>query len=201
MTFCTVADMELLLQVEIADADKIASAERAIGEATAAIREYCRQWLYPVVADYVHTFDVLQPRWNLLLPQLPVVGVASVVEDGELLTVTEDYQVTQDGQLIRVGGRWALGAGSVVVTYSYGFAVLPEIIGDIATRAACRVYQAGLRTAEMEGVAGINSKSLGDYSVTFGAESYGGVSEGVMGVSAARMLLLSEKDMLNGYRI
>jgi len=200
MTFCTIADMELLLQVEIREVAAIASAERAIAEAAGAIREYCRQWLHPVAVD-AFTFDLLQPRWNILLPQLPVGAIISVVEDGDTLTAGDDYTLTQDGQLLRQGGRWAIGAGSVVVTYSYGFGTVPDIIRDIATRAACRVYQAGLRTAAQQGVAGIGSLGLGDYQVSFGAESYGGVSEGIMGVSAARMLLLSEKDMLNGYRV
>jgi hypothetical protein len=199
--FCTVNDMELLLQVVVSEPEQIASAERAIGAATAAIREYCRQWLYPVVTDAVQTFDVLIPRYNLLLAQLPVVEVSSVVEDGELLTVDDDYTLTQDGQLLREGGRWALGAGSVVVTYSYGYATLPEIICDVATRSASRIFQAGLRAAAMGGVAGINAMTLGDYSVTYGGESSGGVSEGVLGVSAARALLLSEKDLLNRYRV
>jgi len=193
--------MALLLQVEISEPDQVASAERAIQEATNAIREYCRQWLHPVT-DATVTFDVLTPRYNLLLPQLPVVAITSVLENGVTLTAPDDYTVTQDGQLLRHGGgRWTRGAGAVVVSYSYGYATLPEIIGDIATRAACRVFQAGLRTAQTEAVPGVNAQTLGDFSVTFGAESYGGVSEGVMGVSAARMLLLSEKDMLNAYRL
>jgi hypothetical protein len=47
---------------------------------------------------------------------------------------------------------------------------------------------------------GIASLSLGDYAVSYGSEAGGGIGEGVMGVSAARVLLLSEKDILNRYR-
>jgi hypothetical protein len=60
------------------------------------------------------------------------------------------------------------------------------------------MYQAGLRAAETAGVPGVVSKSLGDFAVTFGGES---VVEGTMGASGARMLLLSEKDLLNRYRL
>jgi hypothetical protein len=47
----------------------------------------------------------------------------------------------------------------------------------------------------MEAVPGIESKSLGDFSVSYG--SGGDLS---MGVSGARMLLMSEKDVLDKYR-
>ena len=47
---------------------------------------------------------------------------------------------------------------------------------------------------------GVSNMALGDYQVGYASEAGGGVGEGVMGVSAARMLLLSEKDILNRYR-
>jgi hypothetical protein len=71
---------------------------------------------------------------------------------------------------------------------------------DVCTRAAARAYQAGLKAADADGIPGVASKSLGDFSVSFTGEAGGGVSEGVMGASASRMLLLSEKDMLDRYR-
>jgi hypothetical protein len=71
----------------------------------------------------------------------------------------------------------------------------------VCVRAASRGYQAGLRAADSEGVLGVASKALGDFSVSYASEAGGGAGEGVMGASAARMLLLSEKDMLNRYRI
>ena len=71
----------------------------------------------------------------------------------------------------------------------------------MATRAASRAYQAGLKAADAGGVPGIASKGLGDFNVAYQAEQGGGVGEGVMGASAARMLLLSEKDTLARYRV
>jgi len=47
---------------------------------------------------------------------------------------------------------------------------------------------------------GVANMALGDYQVGYASEAGGGIGEGVMGVSAARMLLLSEKDILNRYR-
>ena len=68
-----------------------------------------------------------------------------------------------------------------------------------AARAAARAYQAGLRAAEVEGVPGVASKSLGDYSVSYAGEG-GGAGESVLGASAAPILLRSEKELLNRYR-
>ena len=194
--FCTVQDVAEVLQIEISDADKVASCQRAIAEATAAIRNYCKQYI-ELVEDDEETFDVRPARWNLLLSELPVVEVSAVVEDGETLTVDDDYELGAYGQLWRVNRRWAVGNQIVTVTYSHGHDEIPDDIVAVCSRAAGRVYQAGLRSADADGVPGVASKSLGDYSVSFAAEG----SEGVMGVSAARMLLLSEKDVLNKYRV
>jgi hypothetical protein len=193
--FATVENMAAFLQVPITSADEVAAAERALTEATAAIRNYTGQHLSQVAGDVV----TLDGRGNrLLLPELPVTGVASVVEDGETLTVTTDYKLGAHGILHRINRRWASGVQNVVVTYSHGYDELPDDIVNICTRAACRAYQAGLTATETEGAIGIQAKSLGDYSVQFGAES---VVEGSMGASGVRLLLLSEKDILNKYRL
>jgi hypothetical protein len=123
-----------------------------------------------------------------------------LIEDGTMLTVTDDYRLGQHGILYRVGNVWPEGVQIVTVTYTHGYNTLPADVVGVCTRAAARAYQAGLRAAELEGVLGVTALTLGDYSVSFGAESGGGVSEGTLGASAARMLLLSEKDILNRYR-
>lgn len=194
--FCTVQDVAELLQIEITDVDKVASCQRAVSEASAAIRNYCRQYI-ELVEDDEYTFDVRPARWNLLLPELPVVEVSDVVEDDEGLVVEDDYELGAHGQVWRVGRRWAAGNQIVTVTYTHGYETIPDDIIVVATRAAARAYQAGLRAADSDGVPGIASKALGDFSVSYASEG----TEGVMGASATRMLLLSEKDMLNRYRI
>ncbi|HOU22666.1 MAG TPA: hypothetical protein PLN42_00275 [Anaerolineae bacterium] len=201
--FCTVADVAAFLQVEISDAAKVASCERAITEASESIRNYCRQQIDLVAGDQV-ALDVATSRCTkLFLPELPVVSVAAVVEDGETLVegADEDYQLGSYGILYRRNGYWAQGVQVVEVTYTHGYATIPQDVVDVATRAASRAYQAALKAADAGGVPGVASKSLGDYSVSFQAEQGGGVGEGVMGASAARMLLLSEKDILNRYRV
>lgn len=197
--FCEINDIEDFLQVEISE-EKAPAATRAIVEATKAIKNYCHQEI-ELVEDEEITLDCAGGR-RIFLPELPVVEVSEVVEDGETLTEgsDEDYQLGQHGILYRVGANWADGIQIVTVTYTHGYDEIPDDIASVCTRAASRAYQAGLRASEMDGVPGIVSKSLGDYSVSFGAEGGGGVSEGVLGASASRMLLLSEKDILNAYR-
>lgn len=195
--FATTAHMMDFLQLEI---EHEAAAMRALAEATAAVRNYCRQY-FELVAGEEITLDC-NGGTKLFLPELPVTAVTAVVEDGEALTVDDDYKLGQHGILHRMGGgQWASGIQIIAVTYSHGYANLPEDIVAVTTRAACRAYQAGLRAAEVDGVLGISSKALGDFSVTYASEAGGGVGEGIMGASAARMLLLSEKDILNNYRV
>lgn len=196
--FCMVSDVENMLQIQITDADQTSSCERAITEATAAIKNYCNQYLERVIEEEI-TLDIWAPRWNLVLPEMPVISVANVVEDGEELTEgsDEDYVLANYGQLIRRGARWAVGPQIVTVIYTHGYETIPDDIVAVCARAASRVFQAGLRAAGEEGVPGVASKSLGDFSVSYSAAAGG---EGVMGVSGARMLLLSEKDILDKYR-
>lgn len=195
--FCTADDIAAFLQVEISTAAQVAAAARAVSEATAAIRNYTRQYL-ELVENEAITLDS-RGGARLFLPELPVVSVASVVEDDEMLDVDDDYKLGQHGILHRVGGaRWATGIQIITVTYSHGYATLPDDIVAIATRAASRAYQSGLRAAEDEAALGVQAKSLGDFSVQYGSEA---TSDGAMGASGARLLLMSEKDILNKYRI
>jgi len=201
MGFCTQADVEQFLQIEITGAAKIASVESAIEEATAAIQNYTHQEIEQTEDDET-TLDCSGHSAMLFLPQLPVTSVASVVEDGTLLIEgsDEDYQLGQWGVLHRVGQNWPAGIQIVTVTYTHGHATIPDDVVGVCARAASRRYQAGLRAAEVDAVPGIQAESLGDHSITYSAEGGGGIGEGVLGASASRTLLLSEKDTLSRYR-
>lgn len=192
----TVEDLMAFLQI---DEPHLDSAVLGLRDASAAIRNYTRQYIELVEDDEI-TLDS-SGGTRLFLPELPVVEVSEVIEDGETLTTDDDYKLGQHGILHRIGAKWKAGIQIVTVTYSHGYETIPDDITAIATRAASRSYQAGVKAAENEGVPGIVSKSLGDFSVSFGAESGGGVGEGVLGASAARLLLLSEKDILDRYRV
>ena len=191
--FCTVEDLEQLLQVEIETEAQVAGAERACKDATAAILNYCHQ-VIELVTNETITRDCAGGT-QFFLPELPVVSVAEVVEDDEVLVEGDDYKLGDYGILHRVDAKWAVGVQIVEVTYSHGLAApLPDDLVGVCTRAAARQYQAGLKAASTDGVPGISSLSLGDYSVGY-TESLG--SEGMGG---ARILLLSEKDFLDKYR-
>lgn len=193
--FAAVEDIENFLQIEISDADKIAAAEWHLSEASAAVRNYTKQFLELVTGETI-TRDC-RGGWRFYLPELPVIEVLEVVEDGITLTADEDYKLGDHGILHRIGRIWKRGIQILEFTYTHGFATIPDDIIGVTTRAAARGYQAGLKAASEAGVPGVASKSLGDYSVSYVTDS----SEGLMGASAARMLLLSEKDILDHYRL
>ena len=198
MGFCTVADVEAFLMVAIAtDPVKNASTLRAIAESTEAIKNYCHQQIECVTETI--TLDCAG-GWKIFLPEIPVISVATVVEDGEPLVVGTDYQLGQYGILRRMDDDWAVGTQILQITYTHGYAVIPDDVVGVCTRAAARAYQAGLAAASVGGASGVASMTLGDYSVSLGTGAGGGAGEGIMGASAARMLLLSEKDILNRYR-
>ena len=197
-SFCEIMDLESFLQIDV-PVERLTSAKRAIEGASAAIQNYCHQTL-ELVEDDAITLDCIGGT-KIFLPELPVVEVTGVVEDGETLTVMDDYKLGQHGILHRIGDTWAAGTQIITVTYTHGYATLPDDIISVCVRAASRAYQTGLRAEEMDGVPGVASKSLGDFSVSYGSEQSVGAGEAVLGASAAPMLLRSEKEILNRYRV
>lgn len=195
--FCTIDDLEAFLQVVIPDGN--ASATAAIAAASAAIQNYCRQRIEQVAAD-VLTLTVEAHRSVIVLPEQPVTAVASVVEDGTTLTVGTDYRWTAAGLLVRQSRAWNSGWQEVVVTYTHGYATIPDDLKAVCIRAAARAYQAGLRASAAGGIAGIQSEQLPDYSVSFSPETAGGQASS-LGASAAPLLLPSEREMLARYRV
>ena len=210
MGFCTVADLEAFLQVDVPAGEKTTSAERAITEATAAIQNYCRQVL-ELVEDETIILDC-HGGGTVLLPELPVIEVSEVVEDDETLTVSDEYKLGNHGVLYRIGSTWTSGPQMIEVTYSHGYKMsddydapaaaelMPDEIVQVCVRAASRAYQAGLRADEVDGVPGIQATGLGDYSVQYGSEA-SSAGESTLGASAAPILLRSEKAVLNKYRV
>lgn len=195
--FCTIADLEAFVQVAIGTPN--ASATAAIAAASAAIQNYCRQRIEQVEGD-VLTLTVEPYRSVIVLPEQPVTAVASVVEDGTALTVGTDYHWTTAGVIRRRTGTWNSNWQEVVVTYTHGYSTIPDDLKGVCIRAAARAYQAGLRAAAAGGIAGIASEQLPDYSVSFVPES-AGASASSLGASAAPILLPSERQVLDRYRM
>lgn len=195
--FCTIADLEAFLQVAIGSPNLPATA--AIAAASAAIQNYTRQRLELVAGDAL-TFTVHPASRVILLPEQPVTAIASVVEDGTTLVVGDHYRWTAAGVLERVGRAWATGWRKVVVTYTHGYAAIPDDVKAVCIRAASRAYQAGLRAAASNAIPGIASEQLPDYSVTFTPDAAQG-GNALLGSSAAPLLLPSERALLDRYRV
>lgn len=198
-SLATVADLELVLQQSIEGEARLAAAEFGLMAVSAAVRNYTGQYLSRVVADII-TLDC-RGGPLLFLPELPVISVSSVVENGVALVVTTDYKLIANGILVRrpAWWRWYADIQAITVTYTHGFDPIPDDIVAVVARAASRLYQAGLRAEDTEGILGVASKSLGDFSVSYAAEA--GAAEGMMGASGARLLTLSEKELLNLYKL
>ncbi len=195
MGFCEIVDLENKLQLTIPYDS--APALAAIAEATALIQQFCNQTLEAVAADEV-TFDVGERQTKLFLPELPVTSIVEVEENGEVLTVTDDYKLGAYGILHRLGAYWYAGVQTVRVVYDHGFATLPQIIRDVCATAAARRYQSGLHAAAVGGVAGVRAMSLGDYSVQYETGTAG--TEAAGGAVVVLELTPGEKQALAHYR-
>lgn len=196
--FCSIGDLQDFLQLSISNDN---AALRAIEGASAAIQNYCHQMIRAVPNDVV----TLRSRGQLVLvlPEQPVTAVASVVENGTTLVNETDYTWSADGLLYRWSGAWRLSNsvwGTVVVTYSHGYATIPQPVREVCIRAASRAYQSGLRTAAMAGVPGVQSEQVPDYTIQYQPDTAAGGASS-LGASAAPFLLPSEQAMLALYRM
>lgn len=114
------------------------SATQALDVASQAIRDHCG-W---TISEETVTDKVLDSygEHSIWLPTLLLTAVGSVVEKGTTLTVVTDYDWTSYGRLIR-SGRWPNEARSVTVTYTHGYAIVPDSVKGICLAAAARRYQ------------------------------------------------------------
>lgn len=159
-------DLATALQDDI----DLAAAELALRRASGRVRRYTRQTISLVTDDVI--VRIPQCADELVLPQRPVVSVASVVVNGQTST---DWKLRGD-TLVRCGG-WPYGA---TITYTHGYAEIPDDIQDIV------LAQAGFR---MINPGMLRSRSIDDYSETLASESIGSGS-----------LSRDDKDILDTYR-
>lgn len=194
MGFCSVDDINAFLGTEILPEDT--QVLLAIEEASAVIKNYCNQDIEQVSDDTILVDGTGSPK--LFLPELPVSSITSVKIDGVLLDPT-CYALAENGVLWRKYGKWTVGAQNIEVTYTHGYASIPEDVKGVCYRSASRLYQAQLKAKRQDFVSGLQSVSVGDWSETYEGDK-GSSGESDKGVSAARTLLMSEKDILNKYR-
>lgn len=174
MAFATYSDLEVFLNTSF-DSGQQAQASMLLAQASSAITAACdNQQIELVTDDEV----VLKGNWSceLTLPQVPVVDVTAVDIDGTVLT--EDAEWVWDSKRTLYRGRrpnqtsigiqepwplnpylyWGGDSAQVTVTYSHGFATVPEAIVGVCLALAQR------QIADPGGNA--TSETTGPFSIT-----------------------------------
>lgn len=167
MAFATATDLARLTGDDTLNSPR---GDLLLQMASAVIRNHCRQTLDLVEDDAVELRGTTARR--LLLPERPVVSVASVTLDGETVAATE-YTKVRDG-LWRTAG-WGGRDQLVTVTYTHGFGPGSAALGTI--EAIC--LQVAARAAA-------NPQSLDSYGADGVSLSFGG---GVALTSAEQAIL------------
>lgn len=108
-------------------------------------------------------------RESLLLPVWPTTAVTSVLLDGIALVEGADYSWSDAGMLRRLGCLlWPNRFRCLVVTYSHGWAEIPEDISEAVIDQARTMFT--IRP-------GVQSMTTGAQSVSFGAQAAIGVTD------------------------
>lgn len=122
MALITQADLEKYLQIEITEVPD-ATVTQYIAQAQAAAEKWCKQPLEHAIVTEV--FEVDQWEQWYVTDRFPITAVISITEDDELLTVTDQYRVYEDGRLRRVNGAldssWSIFPDAVTVVYTAGY--------------------------------------------------------------------------------
>ena len=194
MGFCSVSDVSAFLGLEVLPDNP--QVLQAIAEATAVIQNYCNQKIGLTQSDVLLLDGTGTTK--LFLPELPVTQIEAVKIDGVVIDISS-YALAENGVLWRVYDVWPIGARNIEVTYSHGYTPVPDDLKGVCYRSAARLYQAQLKALRQDFVAGLQTVSVGDWSETYeGGQASSGESD--KGISAARTLLISEKEILNKYR-
>lgn len=147
VAFATPAELASHLQVASVDT---ASATLALNIATSAIRDHCG-WDISETTVTGEEMDGTGTR-NLWIETLRLTAVSSLEENGNLLTAGTDFDWTRYGKIVR-NGCWPRTARSVVITYTHGYATVPEVVKGVCLDIAGRKYnnpqssKSGTRTA------------------------------------------------------
>jgi len=146
--FATAADLATFLQRDLSAAET-ATATLLLNLASDAIRAETNQSIALVPGDVATLFGNWSPR--LVLPERPVIAVIAVSINGIALVADVDYWWPGKYRLIRGarpsgssthdigrGDDWGGPDMAVVVTYSHGFAVIPDVVRAVCLSAARR---------------------------------------------------------------
>jgi hypothetical protein len=168
----TSTDMATLLRRTFSPAE-VAAADLVLQGVIGTVKRAARQQLELVTNDVVQLPGVWEQ--TLRLPQRPVVAVTAVsLRDPAgvaiALVETRDYVWSRLGLLQRIGfiariprsieGYWGGPAATVTVTYSHGYASIPDDVRAIVLAAAVR---------EFGNPEGDTEESIGNYAVKHSA--------------------------------
>jgi hypothetical protein len=171
MAFASVDDLATFLQRDLTELTD--AADLALELATAAIQAEAGQQL--TLAS--ETITVAPVGAVVLLPELPVQAVTAVVVAGVTLD-PDDYSVSTLGILRRTDG--AAWTDPVTVTYTHGFAAIPEDLRAVCVQAAARV---------LRNPGGVQAETIGQYSVTYARGDGSGGGGGVLLAGDERTLV------------
>lgn len=104
---------------------------------------------------------------SVLLPAAPVLAVTSVTLDGTALVEGTDFDWSADGFLRRLTGCWPDRLRCIRGSYDHGYAAVPEDIQEVVIDQARALYRID---------PGVQTKTVGGQSVTFGAQAATGVT-------------------------
>lgn len=121
-----ISDLEAFLQQDLTDYS--VEAQAACDQASAVVEDYCKRSFAQVIDDEI----TLRWRPSIVLPNPPVTEISSVDVDG----TAAEYDLDESGRL------WPLTRGSqIVITYTHGFATIPETVKLVALRLAARIFK------------------------------------------------------------
>lgn len=114
-------------------------AKRLLSQASELIRGYCKQEITQVTGDTATLTGRGEPE--LLVPEQPVVSVASITEDGVAVPAS-DFDCSSAGVLRRLFGVWGLESDPsvIVVTYTHGYSPVPQDVRAVCLAVAGRAY-------------------------------------------------------------
>jgi len=151
--FATPTDLRHFLGIAHENVD-MGRAKRLLAQATQLIKDYCRQTIERVANDAVTLIG--RGEETLLLPELPVVSIASITEDAVAVPAA-DFDAASSGVLRRLVGAWGTESdpSTIVVTYTHGFSPLPQSVRAICLSITGRAYsfrQPGIESLALDGL-------------------------------------------------
>lgn len=138
---------------------------QALSAASSRFRGAVRHPVTAVIGDAL-TLDG-NGRESILLPAAPVTAITSLELDGEPLVDGTGFAWSADGFLRRLGCCWPDRLRCIDVVYSHGYAVAPEDVAEVVVDQARSQYAV---------LPGIQTRTVGGQSVTFGTQASIGVT-------------------------